>query len=155
MLTLDLRNDLNMLVRSRGWCARCTRRDGLRVSDRRATFLRQSAPLLPLPSSEPSIHRLEMGKKSAKATRKYAASGKLKNEIQARKKHQQIKRNIERRKSGKPKKGLASEEREYLEDERAGQRFRAPTRHSTLSSQLDVRRPLFPRNGCSYVKLNI
>lgn len=58
-----------------------------------------------------------MGKKANKASRKYAATGKLKNEIQSRKKHQQIKRNIERRKAGKSgKKGLDAEEREYLED---------------------------------------
>ena len=60
-----------------------------------------------------------MGKKAAKASRKYAASGKLKNEIQARKKHQQIKRNIERRKSGKSKKGVDAEERDYLENGQA------------------------------------
>ena len=42
-----------------------------------------------------------MGKKAAKASRKYAASGKLKKEIQARKKHQQIKRTIEKRKGAK------------------------------------------------------
>ena len=55
-----------------------------------------------------------MGKKAAKASRKYAASGKLKKEIQARKKHQQIKRNIEKRKGakgrGKPDAPLAGGE---------------------------------------------
>lgn len=44
-----------------------------------------------------------MGKKATKASRKYASSGQLKKEIQARKKHQQVKRGIERRKGGKPK----------------------------------------------------
>ena len=42
-----------------------------------------------------------MGKKVNKASRKYAASGQLKKEIQSRKKHQQLKRQIERRKSSK------------------------------------------------------
>ena len=41
-----------------------------------------------------------MGKKATKASRKYAASGQLKKEIQARKKHQQVKRAVERRKGG-------------------------------------------------------
>ncbi|KLO16607.1 Noc2-domain-containing protein [Schizopora paradoxa] len=43
-----------------------------------------------------------MGKKASKASRKYAASGQLKKEIESRKKHQQIKRNIERKRTGKP-----------------------------------------------------
>ena len=48
---------------------------------------------------------LKMGKKASKASRKYAASGQLKKEIESRKKHQQIKRNIERKRTGKPKEG--------------------------------------------------
>ncbi|KAH8114877.1 Noc2-domain-containing protein [Phellopilus nigrolimitatus] len=44
-----------------------------------------------------------MGKKATKASRKYASSGQLKKEIQSRKKHQQIKRTVERRKTGKGK----------------------------------------------------
>jgi nucleolar complex protein 2 len=44
-----------------------------------------------------------MGKKANKASRKYAASGQLKKEIQARRKHQQVKRTIERRKGAKAK----------------------------------------------------
>lgn len=43
-----------------------------------------------------------MGKKANKASRKYAASGQLKKEIQARRKHQQIKRTADRRKNSKP-----------------------------------------------------
>ena len=39
-----------------------------------------------------------MGKKAAKATRKFAASGQLKKTIQQRRKHQDIKRKAERRK---------------------------------------------------------
>ncbi|KAL5525179.1 NOC2 [Sanghuangporus sanghuang] len=42
-----------------------------------------------------------MGKKANKASRKYAASGQLKKEIQSRKKHQQIKRKFDQRKVGK------------------------------------------------------
>lgn len=42
-----------------------------------------------------------MGKKANKASRKYAASGQLKKEIQARKKHQQLKRTIEKRRGPK------------------------------------------------------
>ena len=59
-----------------------------------------------------------MGKKASKASRKYATSGRLKNEIQTRKKHQQVKRNVERRKAGKSKhRSVHTEEREYLEDD--------------------------------------
>lgn len=62
-----------------------------------------------------------MGKKATKASRKYAASGQLKKEIQARKKHQQYKRTIERRKGGKSKyKGNGDEK----ENEGAGKRER-------------------------------
>ncbi|EJD05007.1 Noc2-domain-containing protein [Fomitiporia mediterranea MF3/22] len=42
-----------------------------------------------------------MSKKANKASRKYAASGQLKKQIQSRKKHQQMKRNIEWRKGSK------------------------------------------------------
>ncbi|KAL5520417.1 hypothetical protein ACEPAG_9641 [Sanghuangporus baumii] len=42
-----------------------------------------------------------MGKKANKASRKYAASGQLKKEIQSRKKHQQVRRKIEQRQVGK------------------------------------------------------
>lgn len=42
-----------------------------------------------------------MAKKGAKATRKFAASGQLKKQIQARHKHQQLKKSIERRKGKK------------------------------------------------------
>ena len=42
-----------------------------------------------------------MGKKATKATRKFAASGQLKKTIQQRRKHQDIKRKAERRRTGK------------------------------------------------------
>ena len=42
-----------------------------------------------------------MGKKASKATRKFAASGQLKKTIQQRRKHQDIKRKVERRKGSK------------------------------------------------------
>lgn len=42
-----------------------------------------------------------MSKKSTKASRKYSASGRLKKEIQARKRHQQTKKKTELRKSGR------------------------------------------------------
>ena len=59
-----------------------------------------------------------MGKKANKASRKYAASGQLKKEIQSRKKHQQIKRKIERRKVGKATRGKreGSEDAELVRD---------------------------------------
>ncbi|ETW79731.1 hypothetical protein HETIRDRAFT_322642 [Heterobasidion irregulare TC 32-1] len=44
-----------------------------------------------------------MAKGSAKATRKFAASGQLQKQIQARRKHQQIKKKSEKRKGGKGK----------------------------------------------------
>ena len=46
-----------------------------------------------------------MGKKATKATRKFAASGQLKKTIQQRRKHQDIKRKAERRKTNKKGKG--------------------------------------------------
>lgn len=44
-----------------------------------------------------------MGKKSAKSTRKFAASGQLKKTIEARRKHRDIRKKAERRKGGKGK----------------------------------------------------
>ncbi|KAI5120624.1 hypothetical protein M0805_009384 [Coniferiporia weirii] len=62
-----------------------------------------------------------MGKKATKASRKYATSGQLKKEIQARKKHQQVKRTVERRKAGKGRgKASNAEEREYLKEDGKG-----------------------------------
>lgn len=49
-----------------------------------------------------------MAKKGAKATRKFAASGQLKKQIQARHKHQQLKKNIERRKGARTGRGASS-----------------------------------------------
>ena len=46
-----------------------------------------------------------MGKKATKATRKFAASGQLKKTIQQRRKHQDIKRKAERRKTNSSQKG--------------------------------------------------
>ena len=63
-----------------------------------------------------------MGKKANKASRKYAASGQLKKEIQARKKHQQIKRTVERRRAGKSRDtAIHSEEKENLNQKRRGE----------------------------------
>ena len=61
-----------------------------------------------------------MGKKATKASRKYAASGQLKKEIQARKKHQQMKRTIERRKGGKGKAKSGRDEKENVQAGRKG-----------------------------------
>ena len=55
-----------------------------------------------------------MGKKAAKSTRKFAASGQLKKTIQQRRKHQDIKRKAERRKNTGSKKG---KERQHNNDE--------------------------------------
>ncbi len=59
-----------------------------------------------------------MGKKASKASRKYAASGQLQKEIQSRRKHQQIKRNIERKRTGKSKD--AGEDKENVGGQRKG-----------------------------------
>ena len=61
-----------------------------------------------------------MGKKAKKASRKYAASGQLKKEIQARKKHQQMKRTIERRKGGKGRTKSGRDEKENVQAGRKG-----------------------------------
>ena len=61
-----------------------------------------------------------MGKKATKASRKYAASGQLKKEIQARKKHQQMKRTIERRKGGKGRAKSGRDEKENVQAGRKG-----------------------------------
>jgi nucleolar complex protein 2 len=52
-----------------------------------------------------------MGKKVAKSARKFAASGQLKRTIQARHKHQEVKKKIERKK-GKGKQGQNARERD-------------------------------------------
>ena len=49
----------------------------------------------------PLFRLSNMGRKTAKATRKFAASGQLKKTIQARRKHQDIKRKVEKRKGAK------------------------------------------------------
>jgi hypothetical protein len=62
-------------------------------------------PVLPeFLTARPRISLLSMGKKAAKATRKFAASGQLKKTIQARKKHQEIRKKTQgkqKRKDGK------------------------------------------------------
>ena len=61
-----------------------------------------------------------MGKKATKATRKFAASGQLKKTIQQRRKHQDIKRKVERRKGsrkGKEKQQARDVEEEDDDDE--------------------------------------
>ncbi|THH17678.1 hypothetical protein EW146_g3186 [Bondarzewia mesenterica] len=58
-----------------------------------------------------------MTKKSAKSTRKFAASGQLKKQIQARRKHQQIKRKIQHKKGSKGKEHLNDDQAEGEEDE--------------------------------------
>ena len=52
-----------------------------------------------------------MGKKAAKSTRKFAASGQLKKTIQARRKHRDIKKKAEKRQAAKGK------GRQVVEDE--------------------------------------
>ncbi|KAI0695318.1 Noc2-domain-containing protein [Cytidiella melzeri] len=59
-----------------------------------------------------------MGKKAAKATRKFAVSGQLKKTIQQRRKHQDIKRKAERRKTASGRKG---KERQLNDDEGGGE----------------------------------
>ncbi|EKM52619.1 uncharacterized protein PHACADRAFT_261178 [Phanerochaete carnosa HHB-10118-sp] len=56
-----------------------------------------------------------MGKKAAKATRKFAATGQLKKTIQQRRKVQDFKRKAERRKAGR--KGKEREDLVPAEDE--------------------------------------
>lgn len=61
-----------------------------------------------------------MGKKAAKATRKFAASGQLKKTIQQRRKHQDIRRKAERRKGtkkGGKDTGRVGDEGEDVEDD--------------------------------------
>ena len=55
-----------------------------------------------------------MGRGASKATKKYAASGQLKKSIQARHKHQQIKKKIQGRKGKQNHKG---QNRSLVEDE--------------------------------------
>ena len=61
-----------------------------------------------------------MGRKAAKATRKFAASGQLKKTIQQRRKHQDVKRKAERRqhsRKGKEKQVADEDEHEALGEE--------------------------------------
>jgi hypothetical protein len=59
----------------------------------------QVGPVTPVPRSSPSV----MAKKGTKATRKFAASGQLTKKIQARRKHQQIQRKIDKNKNPRSK----------------------------------------------------
>jgi nucleolar complex protein 2 len=69
-----------------------------------------------------------MGKKAAKSTRKFAASGQLKKTIQARKKHQEIRRKTQgkqkRRDTTKGKQATRADddEGEEVEEEEFGSR---------------------------------
>ncbi|KAI0085594.1 Noc2-domain-containing protein [Irpex rosettiformis] len=70
-----------------------------------------------------------MGKKAAKSTRKFAASGQLKKTIQQRRKHQDIKRKAERRKTASSKKGKEKQHEDENEDidedvGKAGEKFK-------------------------------
>ena len=58
-----------------------------------------------------------MGKKVAKSARKFAASGQLKKTIQARHKHQQTKKKLERRRGNKGKPQPPAEAPELDEEE--------------------------------------
>lgn len=60
-----------------------------------------------------------MGKKAAKSTRKFAASGQLKKTIQARRKHRDIRQKADRRKNskGKEKQVPEDDEDEDLEEQ--------------------------------------
>jgi hypothetical protein len=59
-----------------------------------------SAPLGPVPIFIPSV---KMVKRGTKATRKFAASGQLTKKIQARRKHQQIQRKVNKNKNARSK----------------------------------------------------
>ncbi|TFY62316.1 hypothetical protein EVJ58_g3941 [Rhodofomes roseus] len=68
-----------------------------------------------------------MGKKAAKATRKFAASGQLKKVIQTRRKQRDIKKKAEKRKAGKGKgKGLPTDEHDEdaVEEEQGQNKFK-------------------------------
>lgn len=69
-----------------------------------------SPPFIPSPASA-------MGKKAAKSTRKFAASGQLKKVIQARHKHQRTKKEFEKRRGNKGKSQLPAKVPELDEDE--------------------------------------
>ena len=58
-----------------------------------------------------------MGKKAAKSTRKFAASGQLKKTIQARRKHRDIKKKAEKRQAAKGKVRQEDEGGSAQEDE--------------------------------------
>lgn len=61
-----------------------------------------------------------MGKKATKATRKFAASGQLKKTIQQRRKHQDIRRKVERRNATKKGKGKEQQVGEDGDEEGEG-----------------------------------
>ena len=58
-----------------------------------------------------------MGKKAAKSTRKFAASGQLKKTIQARRKHRDIKKKAERRQAAKGKGKSVDNDSDASEDD--------------------------------------
>jgi nucleolar complex protein 2 len=57
-----------------------------------------------------------MGKKATKATKKFAAKGQLKKTIQARQKHNQIRKKSQGRKAGSGKSNNRNEERDGEEE---------------------------------------
>ena len=60
---------------------------------------------------------IAMGKKAAKSTRKFAASGQLKKTIQARRKHRDIKKKVEKRQAAKGKGKQVVEHSDVSEEE--------------------------------------
>ena len=63
---------------------------------------------------------LTMGKKAAKSTRKFAASGQLKKTIQARRKHRDIKKKVEKRQAAKGKGKQVPEDSDVSDEEDGG-----------------------------------
>ena len=61
-----------------------------------------------------------MGKKAAKSTRKFAASGQLKKTIQARRKHRDIKKKVEKRQAAKGKGKQVPEDSDVSDEEDGG-----------------------------------
>jgi nucleolar complex protein 2 len=71
-----------------------------------------------------------MGKKAAKSTRKFAASGQLKKTIQARKKHQEIQRKVKGKKSRKDAKGTQPTRDATAGDDEDEATDSAPSKHT-------------------------
>lgn len=80
-----------------------------------------------------------MGKKAAKATRKFASSGQLKKTIQQRRKHQDIKRKAERRKNGSKKGKEKQADKEEEESDIENRHDRETTAATEKSVRFHVR----------------